>query len=106
MPDARGLTEARFPRYLDLDPPVALPGSGGSVPPRPAGVLEAARATLEAALREEGEALVSASAAVKASGAGSAEAARALRSADAAHARANTASREVRRAAPMHRDAS
>jgi hypothetical protein len=100
---------------LDPDPPAALPGSGGRVPPHPAGVLEAARATLKTALREEGEALVSASDAVKASGVGSAEAARALRSAEAAHARVRAATLDSiagllrifgRRAAPMHRDAS
>lgn len=66
------------------------------MPPHSTSALDAARATLDAALREEGEALASACEAVKASGAGSADAARALRSAEAAHARSHAATGEVR----------
>jgi hypothetical protein len=66
------------------------------MPPHSTSALDAARATLNAALREEGEALASACEAVKACGAASADATTELRSAEAAHARSHAATGEVR----------
>jgi hypothetical protein len=58
--------------------------------------LDAARANLKDALREEGNALTGACEAVNTSGAASAQAVRALRSAQTAHARSTAAAGEVR----------
>jgi hypothetical protein len=58
--------------------------------------LDAARANLDAALREESQALTTACDAVNACGATSDEAAQGLRSAEAAHARSNAAAGELR----------
>lgn len=58
--------------------------------------LDAARANLHAALREESEALANACEAVKTSGRASAESTQALRLSQAAHARTNAAVGEVR----------
>lgn len=59
-------------------------------------LLDAARAHLQEALSEEGDALVGACDAVNASGAVSPQAVKALRSAQAAHARSIAAAGEVR----------
>jgi hypothetical protein len=64
--------------------------------PGPINGLDAAKATLDAALRAEGETLTSAYEATEAGGAASADAVSTLRSAQAAHARSNAAAREVR----------
>ena len=58
--------------------------------------LHAARANLNAALKEEGQVLTSACDAVNAGGATSDQAVEALRSAQAAHARSNAAAVELR----------
>lgn len=58
--------------------------------------LHAARANLNAALQEEGQALAIACLAANAGGATSDQAVQALRSAEAAHARSNTAAGELR----------
>lgn len=59
-------------------------------------LLDHARANLDAALREEGNALANARKVADASGPASAESAQALRAAQAAHARSHAAVREVR----------
>ena len=59
-------------------------------------LLDAARANLKDALREEGEALAGACEAVNATGAVSKQAATALRTAQTAHARSTAAAGEVR----------
>ena len=58
--------------------------------------LDAARANLNAALQEEGEALTSACAAATTRGTSSDQAVEALRSAQGAHARSNAAASELR----------
>ena len=58
--------------------------------------LHAARANLDAALQEEGQALAIACLAANAGGAASDQAVQALRSAQAAHARSNAAAGELR----------
>ena len=58
--------------------------------------MHAARATLNAALQEEGQALAIACVAANACGAASDQAVQALRSAQAAHARSNAAAGELR----------
>ena len=65
--------------------------------------LHAARANLNAALEEEGQALVTACLAANAGGATSDQAVQALRSAQAAHARSNAAAGELR-ALSVHLD--
>ena len=66
------------------------------MPPGLIKALGAAQATLDAALRAEGETLANACEATEAGGAASADAVSTLRSAQAAHARSNAAARAVR----------
>jgi hypothetical protein len=75
---------------------VADLNAGSSALEAAALLLNAARSSLQQALREEGEALVGAFEAASASGADSAEAARALRSAQSAHSRTGVANSAVR----------